>query len=478
MPMAARLVGRYSAWPDAPAGPFWVARTKQVVVPKDGDSRRLALSLDREHLDTIRELNLVAWLCLPLVFRDEVFGVMTVARNEGPFPTLQVAFARTLAHRIGQAVAHGRMYEEVQTASRRKDEFLAMLGHELRNPLGALSNAISALQSGRLSPETEASVHGIVSRQLQHLTKLIGDLLDVARLTSGKIVLQSGPVDLLAIAERCLATIRGTGRADGLAFRVDGHPVVVDGDSVRLEQVLDNLIDNAVKYTPRGGRIDVSVEETGREAVLRVRDTGVGVAPELLPRMFDLFTQGPQGPERSQGGLGVGLAIVKRIVDLHRGTIHVANLGPGAGTEVVMRFPLAATAELSSPVPDAPVEITIRGRRILVVEDNADARETLRLLLQLDGHQVQLAEDGWSGLEITRRWHPEVALIDLGLPGLDGYEVARRMRAVPNGAGIRLIALTGYGQPQDRRRATEVGFDAYLVKPVDGDTLNRAIQVA
>jgi signal transduction histidine kinase len=456
--------------------PFRVVRTSRVEMMLTGlDPIRLALSTNPQHLEVLRQIGPISSVCVPLTFRGQTLGAMTFARTSEVFRTLQLAFARTLGHRVGQAVAQGRMYQELQNASRRKDEYLAMLGHELRNPLGALSNSLAVLQSGHLPRESEAHVHAIISHQLQQLTKLVGDLLDVARFTSGKIVLQLVPVDLLALAERSLETIRGTAKNGGHDIRLEGTPVVVHGDSVRLEQVLDNLIDNAVKYTPRGGQIAVSIGASGGEAVLRVRDTGVGVPAELLPHMFELFTQGRQGIERQHGGLGIGLAIVKRIIDLHGGTVHADSPGPGAGTEVIVRLPLA-TAAAPEAAREAPRPAAVRRQRILVVEDNADARETLRLLLELGGHEVELAGDGQTGLEIALRSHPQVALIDLGLPGLDGYDLARSLRAKPESAAIRLVALTGYGQPHDRRRAAEVGFDAYLVKPVDRDTLYRAIQ--
>jgi CheY-like chemotaxis protein len=301
-------------------------------------------------------------------------------------------------------------------------------------------------------------------------------MLDVARLTSGKIVLRPSLTDLEAVAERCLATIRSAGKGDAHDIRLHGERAVVVGDPVRLEQVLDNLLDNAVKYTPPGGQIDVGVGVDGRDAILRVRDTGAGVTPELLPRMFDLFEQGPQEIERDRGGLGLGLTIVQRLVELHGGTVQATSAGLGAGTEVVVRLPLAEDGA-SAAVSDGPPPPLSRRYRILVVEDNADVRETLRLLLELLGHEVDLAEDGLAGLDAALRMRPDVALIDLGLPRLDGYDVARRIRAAREGEGITLVALTGYGQPHDRRRASEAGFDAYVVKPIDRDALERALTV-
>jgi len=466
--------GRYAPWPDAPSGPFWIVQTNRAQVTSVvTNMMELAVSPEPEHLEKLRQAHAIAAVCVPISFKQQVLGAMTFVRTSD-FPPLQVAFCRILGHRAGQAVMHGRMYQDLQSANRRKDEFLAMLGHELRNPLGAISNAVAVLQAGRVPAESEAQIRAIINRQLLHLTKLVGDLLDVGRLTSGKIVLQPVTVDLLGVAQRCLATMQGAGRAGQHDIRVEGDSVAVIGDPVRLEQVLDNLVDNAVKYTPPQGRVRITVAARGHDAILTVRDTGIGVPDELLPRMFELFTQGPQGPARQPGGLGVGLAIVKAIVDLHGGTVHAQSPGTGGGTTVTVRLPLAGLGLLPTPteVPGSPRAAT---HRILIVEDNPDARETMRLLLELSGHRVQLAEDGEAGLDLALRTHPDVALIDLGLPGLDGYELARRLRAAPEAASIRLVALTGYGQPEDRRRAAEVGFESFLVKPVDRGALDQAI---
>jgi signal transduction histidine kinase/CheY-like chemotaxis protein len=438
------------------------------------DPAALALSPEPDHINALRRLGLTSAVCIAMVYRGAVVGAMTFARMSGIFRPVHVALLRTLANRVGQTVANGRAFEEIQNTGRRKDEFLAMLGHELRNPLGAITNAVALLQTGKLSRDDEAPIRAIISRQLRHLTKLVNDLVDVARLSKGKIPLRRVPVDLLTVAEQCVATIRGAGKGTDHDISIQGTPLVVVGDPVRLEQVLDNLVDNSVKHTPPGGAIRIGVEARGREAVLTVRDTGDGVSAELLPRMFELFTQGSQGLDRQAGGLGVGLAIVKAIVELHEGSVQAHSPGPGAGTEVSVRLPLAPAQNIPPPTEEAPSRPN-RHYRILVVEDNADARETLRLLLELEGHRVELASDGQIGLEMAIRTHPDVALIDLGLPGLNGYDLARRLRAAPGGTDIRLIAVTGYSQPQDRRRASEAGFESFLVKPVNRRALEGAI---
>ena len=472
------LGGRYAPWPDAPSGPFRVLRTlRPQFLARMADPGELALAPRPDHVEALRRLAPMSAICVPLAFQGKPIGTMTFACTSGAYHPAYIVIARTVSHRAAQAVSNGRAYAAVQDASRKKDEFLAMLGHELRNPLGAVTNAVALLQSGKLPRDSEAPIHAVIGRQLGHLTKLVNDLVDVARLTSGKIALKPVPLDLLTVAERCLATMRGAGKGNGHEIRIQGVPLVVVGDPVRLEQVLDNLVDNAVKHTPPGGEIRISVEASGPEAILSVRDTGVGVSADLLPRMFELFTQGPQGLDRQAGGLGIGLAVVKAIVDLHGGSVHAQSPGPGAGTEVTIRLPLAPAQSTPLPMDEAPPR-PIPRYRILVVEDNADARETLRLLLELDGHQVELAPDGPTGLELALRTRPDVALIDLGLPGIDGYDLARRVRAEPGGTDIRLIAITGYSQPHDRRRASEAGFDSFLVKPVNRRTLEGAIHPA
>ena len=474
--LARKLVGRYPHRLDVANGPMHVLQTgrAQTLIQVSGPVE-LALSSDPQHLETIRSLGLGTAICVPLTFRGTTLGVMTFVRNSVPFRPAHLALARTLSTRVGVTVAHGMMYEELENANRAKDEFLAMLGHELRNPLGALTSAVTLLQRPDLPQDVKTSAQAIIERQTGQLTKLVGDLLDVSRLTSGKITLEVSPTDLRALAERCLGTVRGAGKLKAHRLKLRGEPTLVVGDPTRLEQVLDNLLDNAVKFTPAGGRIEVRVESDGRQAILRVSDTGIGVAPELLSRMFDPFTQGPQSIDRQRGGLGLGLSIVQRLVVLHGGTVHATSEGEGNGTEVVVRLPLAPDRETPARAvePSAPPD---RRYRVLVVEDNADAREALRLLLEFAGHEVNVAGDGVSGLEAALTTRPQVALIDLGLPDIDGYSVARWIRKTLGHEAMGLVALTGYGQPRDRQRATEAGFDSFLVKPVDRAALAQVIE--
>jgi PAS domain S-box-containing protein len=365
--------------------------------------------------------------------------------------------------------------ESLRAANRAKDEFLAMLGHELRNPLGTLTNAAAVLE--RLpGDETMRHVVAIVGRQTAHLARLVDDLLDVARAASGKIELQRRPVELHALAQRCLDALAQAGRTDRHTVSLEGGAVHVDGDAGRLEQVVNNLLDNALKYTPAGGRVIVGTGRAGDTAVLRVRDTGQGIRTDMLASVFDLFVQEPQSLARSRGGLGLGLALVKRLIELHGGSVAVWSAGPGQGSEFTVRLPAVATPgdRPESTVPGPPGTRAHR-RRVLVVEDGPDARQSLRMLLELAGHEVETSEDGPAGLAKLRVFRPDVALIDLGLPGMDGYALAREVRGRPETCAIRLVAVTGYGQAEDRRRALAAGFDLHVTKPVDASMLDEVL---
>jgi PAS domain S-box-containing protein len=357
--------------------------------------------------------------------------------------------------------------------TRAKDEFLAMLGHELRNPLGTLSNAVAVLE--RLEgDETMRHVVAIIGRQASHLARLVDDLLDVARATSGKVDLQRRTVELHALAGRCLDALAQAGRTERHDVGLEGGPVHVHADPARLEQVVNNLLDNALKYTPPGGRIRVTTEVVGDAAVLRVRDSGQGIRTDLLGRVFDLFVQEAQSLDRSRGGLGLGLALVKRLVELHGGVVAAWSAGPGQGSEFTVRLP-AAAAPAEAPGAEGAARRMVVPRRVLVVEDSPDARQSLRLLLELAGHHVETCEDGPSGLAKLGAFQPDVALIDLGLPGMDGYAVARELRRRPDTRAIRLVAVTGYGQADDRRRALAAGFDQHVTKPVDATMLDELL---
>ena len=362
----------------------------------------------------------------------------------------------------------------LRAEARAKDEFLAMLGHELRNPLGTLSNAVAVLE--RLGgEETMRHLVAIIGRQTAHLAHLVDDLLDVARAASGKIELALRPVELHALAGRCVDALAQAGRTARHEVRREGEAVHVQGDPARLEQVVNNLLDNALKYTPPGGRLTISTARADDAAVLQVRDTGQGIRTDLLGRVFDLFVQEPQSLDRSRGGLGLGLALVKRLVELHGGSVAAWSAGPGQGSEFTVRLPAVAVPQAQADAMEARARQTHPPRRVLVVEDSPDARQSLRMLLEMAGHQVETCEDGPAGLATIGAFRPHVALIDLGLPGMDGYAVARELRSRPETKAIRLVAVTGYGQAEDRRRALAAGFDQHVTKPVDASMLDELL---
>ncbi len=349
---------------------------------------------------------------------------------------------------------------------RRKDEFLAMLGHELRNPLSAIRNALAAAS---LEPTRRERALDIARRQTDQLTRLVDDLLDVARITQGRLKLSTERIRFATLVRRAIETMPrlSEDRTQTLTISTAAETQEVDGDPIRLEQVIVNLISNARKYTDRGGRIEITVDQDGNRLVLRVRDDGIGIAPEMLSRVFDLFAQAERALDRSHGGLGVGLTVAQRIVELHSGRIEARSDGIGRGAELIVYLPIAPSptgAVSASPRDTAPVG---GRRRVLIVEDNVDAAETLAMLLELYGHEARVACDGETALAVASVNVPDMMIVDIGLPGMDGYEVARRVRLEPTLGRVLLVALTGYGRDEDRQQAVAAGFDRHLVKPVD-----------
>ncbi len=357
-----------------------------------------------------------------------------------------------------------------------KDEFLAMLGHELRNPLSAISSAASLIGLPGVSLDGVARARTIIMRQSQHLGRIVDDLLDLSRAMSGKILLERRALDLAALVGSSVDTFRATGRLAHYTLTLETVPGWIDGDATRVEQIVSNLIDNALKYTAPGGNIAVAVSDDDDELVLTVRDSGVGMSAELLPHVFDVFVQGTSTLDRAQGGLGIGLALVRRLAELHGGSVAAGSDGPGRGSTFTIRLPVCEH-------PPVPAETAPPARQddpglpsILLIEDNDDGREVMAMMLACHGYQVRHAADGLLGLQAAADFLPDLALVDIGLPGIDGYEVARRLRADARTQDMKLIALTGYGLAEDKRRVLEAGFDLHLVKPVDLDHLLRAIQ--
>jgi signal transduction histidine kinase len=364
--------------------------------------------------------------------------------------------------------------KEAVRANRGKDEFLAMLAHELRNPLAVIVNAIALIDSSPALDAAAKRASGMVRRQADHLARLLDDLLDVARITSGRIELERASVDLRSAVAFAVDSQRP--QLDAKRHEVEvvlpGGPVTVLGDPVRLQQVLGNLVNNASKYTPAGGSIRVALEVERGQAVLRVRDDGAGIPEDKLDSIFELFAQANPTLARTEGGLGIGLTLVKQIVELHGGTVSAASAGLGKGAELTVRLELAGAPAVADP--GAARKSRALPLRVVVVEDQVDGREALAAYLERQGHEIRQAGTGQEGIDAALASAPDVVLVDIGLPDIDGYEVARRLRQ-HLGRRVQLVALTGYGQPQDRTRAEEAGFDAHLVKPVDPSLLVETI---
>ena len=386
--------------------------------------------------------------------------------DEGRFYT---GIVRNIAERkqLERAKAQSEMLADL---NRRKDEFLAMLSHELRNPLAPISTAVQLLRLDKDDDPSLQPAMSILERQVTHLTRLVDDLLEVSRISTGRIRLQPDYIDLRRIAERAVEAVRllSAQREHEFVVSLPAGPVWLQADAVRIEQVLVNLLVNAVKYTDVGGRIELSLEQDGEQAVVRVKDTGVGIAPDLLPTIFDLFTQAERSLDRSQGGLGVGLTIVRRIVELHGGSVSAFSEGLGRGSEFVVRLPLAeARTSRPSAAPNDKGPARPGALRLLVVDDNKDAANSIAMLLRAFGYEVKVAYSGASAIETALTFQPHAAFLDIGMPEMDGYEVARHFRQDPQLHRMRLAALTGYGRESDQQHSHEAGFDTHMIKPVE-----------
>jgi signal transduction histidine kinase len=361
----------------------------------------------------------------------------------------------------------------LREANRHKDEFLAMLAHELRNPLAPIHNAVQLMRSSQLPPAQLTWAREVIERQLGHLTKLVDDLLDVSRITRGKINVNRESIELATVVARAVETVEPmlSRQRHELIVNVDPEPLFIDGDLTRLTQIVGNILSNAIKYTDAGGRIELTAGAIGKRIEIRIQDNGIGIEPAALPVVFDLFTQTSQLNGRSQTGLGIGLALAKRLAEMHGGDVQAHSDGPGKGSEFIVRLPrqmpeLAAVAPVPAMHPAEPAQSSAV-RRILVADDNLDSLETLAQLLELRGHEIHKAVDGVEALEAATRVRPDLVLLDIGMPGMDGYEVARRIRSQPWGQEATLVALTGWGQENDRKRSREAGFDSHCIKPLD-----------
>lgn len=440
--------------------------------------------LQVERLDDVRSESIAlpfapqAVAILPLTARGRTLGALGVAL--GPprtrFNAGELALAEEVAGRAAIALDNALLYRQVRDNDRRKDEFLAMLAHELRSPLAPIRNAIEVLKIGTPDSSRLPWARDVIDRQSRQLVRLVDDLLDVSRITRGKVQLKMEVVDMAAVLAAAVETSRPLieERRHEFTVKAPQRALLVKGDFARIAQVIANLLNNAAKYTPPGGKVAIVVEEDQAEVVIRVTDNGLGIPAPMLEGIFDLFTQLDTSLDRAQGGLGIGLTLVKQLVEAQGGTVRASSAGANRGSEFEVRLPVAAAD--AKPAPAHAQHGSGRSRRILIVEDHPDSAQTLATLVSLDGHEVRTASTGMAALAIVPQFQPEVVLVDIGLPGMDGFEVARRLRATDASARSLIVAVTGYGQERDRQSAIAAGFDHHLVKPVNVQALSDVIR--
>ncbi|MBE7941043.1 MULTISPECIES: response regulator [Ramlibacter] len=409
----------------------------------------------------------------PIMGGDRLRGVLIV-EHASSMDGARVALIKEVASRASIAMENARLYSAVQDADRRKNEFLAMLAHELRNPLAPIRNAVHIMKGDEVTQVTMNWARDVIGRQADHMARLIDDLLDVSRIVQGKVTVRPERLDLAAVVERSVEASlpRANSREQRILVSLPPQPVEIQGDAVRLSQVLSNLVNNASKFSAPGARIWLDASFANGQARIAVRDEGSGIEPAFLPHIFELFVQGDQSLDRSQGGLGIGLTLVKHLVELHGGQVSAHSEGPGRGTEVVVRLPARLAAQEAPPVPaEAQPQRQRAPARVLVVDDLAASADTLMTLLEMEGFEVRTANEGMSALRIAEDFRPDVVLLDIGLPGMNGFEVAHRLRTQPASRDALLIALTGYGEAESRSRSVQAGFDFHMVKPADVNLL-------
>jgi signal transduction histidine kinase len=438
-------------------------------------------------LDQLRgyELGAVDYMSVPVVpelLRARVAVFADLYRKNAALENLNRDLEMRVAERTAELerdlAERKRLEQALVTADRRKDEFLAVLAHELRNPLAPIRTAVDTMWLRPIEDPALLLARDVIGRQVEQLTRLVDDLMDVSRITRGNIKLERKPVELAAMVRRAIETQRPLfdSRRQQLTVKIPSEPLVVEGDVTRLVEAVGNLLNNAAKYTDEGGRVFVTLEPANKDqAAIRVKDNGVGIPPELLPTVFEMFTQVDQTLHRAQGGLGIGLALVRELVEMHGGRVEGHSEGLGKGSEFVLYVPLRPDLRVAESPELRPAPSMAAHRRVLVVDDNRDAAQTLAVMLRLSGGLVETAHDGPAALKIAEAFRPDVVLLDIGMSGMNGFEVARSIRSKPWGSEVVLVAQTGWGQEEDRRRAREAGFDAHLTKPVDQAALMQLI---
>ncbi|WP_332826364.1 hybrid sensor histidine kinase/response regulator [Ramlibacter sp.] len=467
--------------PDKEGG---VRRLEMHPAPRADDPEVFTPELRGAADEVIREKQLKVWrkgdgraaaIC-PLTAGDEIRGALALLGPESRFDATRLALIREFTGRASIAMENARLYSAVQEADRRKNEFLAMLAHELRNPLAPIRNAVHILASAESLPPKLGWARDVIGRQADHMARLIDDLLDVSRIVQGKVAVKPEVLQLASLIERSVeaSSPRLGGREQVLDVVLPPEPVELDGDPDRLSQVLSNLVNNASKFSPPRSRIRLEASFEDGELQIAVQDEGAGIEPEFLPHMFDLFAQADQSLDRSQGGLGIGLTLVKHLVELHGGRVWATSEGLGKGSRVTVALPARIGTHSTGNAPVVtPRPVATRGlaSRILVVDDLAASAETLMTLLEMEGFEVKVAHEGQAALALAREFRPHVVLLDIGLPGMNGFEVAHGLRAQPESRDALLIALTGYGEAESRSRSAQAGFDFHMVKPADVNLL-------
>ncbi|SFJ51327.1 PAS domain-containing protein [Planctomicrobium piriforme] len=473
---ARELQARWPQRQESPRGISHVYRTGDtILVSEVTDEHLRECAPEEEYFQQLKKLGIRSYMCVPLTVREMVRGVLVFAAAQSGrnYSTADLNLAEDLGRRSAIASENARLYSASRAEAQRKDEFLAMLAHELRNPLVPIRSGLDLLQLS----DIEHEIVEMMQEQTDHLVRLVDDLLDVSRIMRGKVELRREMVDLAAVVRRAADVIRPQilQLSQSLSISLPAAPAWIDADPVRMAQVVGNLLNNASKYTPPNGTIWISLEALDRSILLCVKDSGIGIPPELIPHLFDLFMQDERSIDRSQGGLGIGLTVVKNLVELHGGRVQARSAGIGQGSEFTVHLPRGAAPANFEPA--APAVQPTTQLNILIVDDNVSAAVLLaRLLGKLGNHQVELAYDGMRALEVLQGQTPDLILLDIGLPLLDGYEVVRRLRRIPQFERVRVVALTGYGSEADRRQALEAGFDEHLVKPPSVAALRRLLE--
>jgi PAS domain S-box-containing protein len=462
---------KFPPHPDDPHGAWHVIKTQEPAwVSEITDEMLEQAAKSSEHLALLRRLHLRSYVCVPLIARNVPIGVLTVVYAESGrrYQATDLAVFMDLARRAAAAVDNARLYQQLKAEDRRKDEFLATLAHELRNPLAPIRTGLALLRETSDAAVSERT-RQVMERQLGHLVRLIDDLLDLSRVSRGVVRLEVERVDLWTLAGTAIETIRPLLDEAGvqLVVRLPEAPVLVEVDRTRISQVLSNVLGNAAKFTEPGGRVELVAQEHDEDVLISVKDTGIGIPRDMLSKIFEMFVQVGRN-QRSHTGLGIGLTLVQRLVELHGGRVWAESDGPGEGSTFFVRLPKTRAAADASPAPAGPnPEPSPASRRVLVVDDNLDAAEMLATLLSLAGHQVATAASGTAALEVLTHFPADIAFLDIGLPGMSGYELAAQLRRHPRWRHLKLVALTGWGQAVDRQRANEAGFDDHLTKPAD-----------